>query len=641
MKRNTSEEVGEEEDEKEEQPLKRRRRSCCLSEEEEEEEEDDDDDDSDEEEKDQQQQQQDDDVTVWKNKPPTPFYFSCFKQFSTRTRKSFVLLDEQRTIAHRLFDVINKTDGSKYAVCVSETGAGKTFVAAQILEWLNTIGIGNYEVFVICPSIVFEKVYCKMQKDFQLPFYYSMNYEAFSCTRKFNKSRQTMGGLFSLETAAAEDKKKKTFLPKPEAIEFVNANPFLVIFDEFQMIKNEGTSRSFAVKAFVELFAQNPSTRFLFMSATPFDKECQVTQFLRILGIINNPLSLPRLNKYPGWQEALNYFASVDRDATASCIQKLDRTMPPKINKSVLLKFVFELYHAVITPRFVYGIPRPRDVSLIHKYARHHYSITDPVDLKMLQDGLSIMEESIQKMQTNRYADGSEYMKLMGQFTTGAVMVETAKLASVARHASQILDACETTKVVIGVNYVEKNVDFLQATLQNYNPLVITGIRKDQDHAMSQKALMKLRSESIDKFNQADTEHRLLIVSVRSCGVGVSLHDTDGRFPRYVILMPSHYFIAMEQFLGRFDRIGVKSAVTNICACALDAKAEFGFLQSMANKHLVQHKSVDRHIGSSKWVVRVPSWPPTRQLLNSPECEMVNAPDLHMTILMNKNNKKR
>ncbi|NBO53409.1 MAG: hypothetical protein EBU84_02190 [Actinobacteria bacterium] len=66
------------------------------------------------------------------------------------------------------------------------------------------------------------------------------------------------------------------------------------------------------------------------------------------------------------------------------------------------------------------------------------------------------------------------------------------------------------------------------------------------------------RQRNIDAF-QAD-KVRLIIANLRAGGVGVSLHDTHGRFPRTALISPSWSAADLKQALGRVHRSGGKSA---------------------------------------------------------------------------------
>jgi SNF2 family DNA or RNA helicase len=75
------------------------------------------------------------------------------------------------------------------------------------------------------------------------------------------------------------------------------------------------------------------------------------------------------------------------------------------------------------------------------------------------------------------------------------------------------------------------------------------------------------RAEAIRSF-QAN-EERIIICNMQSGNVGISLHDTDGKFPRVSIISPSWSAQDLMQALGRIFRAGGKSKVIQkIVYCA-------------------------------------------------------------------------
>lgn len=65
------------------------------------------------------------------------------------------------------------------------------------------------------------------------------------------------------------------------------------------------------------------------------------------------------------------------------------------------------------------------------------------------------------------------------------------------------------------------------------------------------------RQEHIDRFQNNET--RIVICNVEAGGVGVSLHDTDGGFPRTALISPNFNGKTLVQVLGRIHRAGGKS----------------------------------------------------------------------------------
>lgn len=65
------------------------------------------------------------------------------------------------------------------------------------------------------------------------------------------------------------------------------------------------------------------------------------------------------------------------------------------------------------------------------------------------------------------------------------------------------------------------------------------------------------RDMNIELFQS--NKERLIISTIQSGGVGISLHDTDGRYPRVSLISPSWSGQDLVQALGRIHRAGAKS----------------------------------------------------------------------------------
>jgi hypothetical protein len=66
------------------------------------------------------------------------------------------------------------------------------------------------------------------------------------------------------------------------------------------------------------------------------------------------------------------------------------------------------------------------------------------------------------------------------------------------------------------------------------------------------------RQRCIDAFNSGESQD--IVCNIRAGGVGVSLHDTDGRFPRLALISPTYSAIDLVQVFGRVWRSGAKGA---------------------------------------------------------------------------------
>ena len=75
------------------------------------------------------------------------------------------------------------------------------------------------------------------------------------------------------------------------------------------------------------------------------------------------------------------------------------------------------------------------------------------------------------------------------------------------------------------------------------------------------------RKKNIENF-QSDRE-RIIICNIKAGGVGISLHDLNGNYPRVSLISPTYSAQDLLQSLGRIHRAGAKSkAIQKIIFCA-------------------------------------------------------------------------
>lgn len=89
------------------------------------------------------------------------------------------------------------------------------------------------------------------------------------------------------------------------------------------------------------------------------------------------------------------------------------------------------------------------------------------------------------------------------------------------------------------------------------------------------------RTNAINNFN--NDKSRLIICNIRAGGVGISLHDTNGKFPRMSIISPTWSAQDLLQALGRIHRANAKSDSIQRLIFS-DDKYERGVCKNMTEK---------------------------------------------------------
>jgi superfamily II DNA or RNA helicase len=110
------------------------------------------------------------------------------------------------------------------------------------------------------------------------------------------------------------------------------------------------------------------------------------------------------------------------------------------------------------------------------------------------------------------------------------------------------LDAYDNKKsVAIFVNFTE-SLEYIKSHIEKkgHEVGVIRGGQTD-----------KQRKSHVDNFRNDKT--RFIICNIRAGGVGVSLHDTNGKYAREAIISPNYSMFEVKQALGRVHRAGGKT----------------------------------------------------------------------------------
>ena len=121
--------------------------------------------------------------------------------------------------------------------------------------------------------------------------------------------------------------------------------------------------------------------------------------------------------------------------------------------------------------------------------------------------------------------------------------MELLKVDTFIEQAEDLIE--EGSSVVIFLEFIQ-SINAVAEGLKKLKPLVITGEETDGE----------VRAASVQKFQ--NNEATIIILQSRVGGVGLSLHDLNGR-PRVSLISPSYSATTFKQVLGRIRRAGGKS----------------------------------------------------------------------------------
>ena len=441
--------------------------------------------------------------------------------------EELTLYDDQQGHYDRVVNILN---ANFFYIDTSEMGSGKTYVAVAVAKYFG------FKILTICPATL-----CEQSND--IPFAYGV--ETFNAY-----SYQEIGGrrgcslshtLLTRRDYQVNGKDKVEFEPTPQLLHLINQG-VLFVFDEVQSIKNLGIQHRACGTICRAIMSPegNSKSRFCYLSATPIDKEPQVENMCRNLGIITSDELYTNVMgdiTLTGLDDMATYCERINEAKSNEILQKWRRMITPANAK----KCVFELYTTIAKQEFLSDMPAPRIG--FKKDAKNGY-------YKMSAGAEQEFSAAIHGLASClKYDEGSGTVEEggFGTISNWIGAIEKAKMEIFIRKAKEDLVNIPKCKVVLAVQRQE-SIAALYEALKEYEPLCLYGDVK-----------MKERGPIINAFQKVPDKHRLLIVSIKVGSIGLSMHDTIGNAPRRMYIVPNYSLMDSHQASGRVYRVGLKS----------------------------------------------------------------------------------
>jgi len=320
----------------------------------------------------------------------------------------------------------------------------------------------------------------------------------------------------------------------------------LVIMDEVAAIKNNKAkchAAAHAVSSEVSRqFAVGGRSRCYLMSATPFDKVPFSVSFLQLFGLTSHTKmhhfdQSDKEYELLGMQDVISQCASLDPAETKSITKG-------SYSEKVTSTWCWELYKRVLKPRLVFSASKPNIEAKFLAY-NGFYDMPEH-EVGELRDAVSALQRVVRYNRETHEAKGGSL-----QLIQKALMrIAKAKVPLLGRVAYDKLSSDPNAKVILFVEYKD-SIAQLCDRLAVFSPRVLNGPTKVDD-----------REAYVDKFQEDNTESRLLIVHPVVGGAGLSLDDTTGNHPRFSWYIPTYRFIDLVQSSGRTHRGTTQSDAT-------------------------------------------------------------------------------
>jgi hypothetical protein len=337
-----------------------------------------------------------------------------------------------------------------------------------------------------------------------------------------------------------------TFYPSEKWVKYVEEGVALV-FDECHNLKNKTDQTKAALAMLNQIYKMNKkgneSTVF-FLSATPIDNEKQASTYCYLFGFVDP-------DKHMGRQD-------IQRGYVLEGLEDLiENVVPKRLRDEYRGKFltniqgkhsiIFDIYQHFIQTKYCLAMPCP-DIKVEFDIRNGFYKLPNNLldqynqALIRLKNGIS----ALNAIHLGHFAwNGQQDPWVIIAAALGDI--ERVKVDILKRVPLSQLNKDKKCKVVLVCNRNE-SVEVLKETYKAYNPLILTG-------------KVNNRSKLIAQF-QDPNGPRVLIGNVKVLSLGINLHDTDGKYPRYLYCIPSYMIVDMYQVAKRIHRQGGKSKAT-------------------------------------------------------------------------------
>lgn len=390
----------------------------------------------------------------------------------------------------------------------SDTGCGKTYTSIAAAISLNL------KPFIVCPKSVLSS-WKNVLDIFNCPYYGLSNYESLQNCRMYTKMSKDdkikcpyikRVEVTNIETTEKKKKKKKKMIDGEvkDKIEYTYVwdnlpADILFIFDEAHRCKNPRTLNSIMLYTLAKT-----TSKIAMLSATLSDKPENFSLAGFVLGLYKNI-------RYAG-----NWMQSIGKEYDNICTAIHDSIFPEYASRM-----------------------RIRDLGNLFPDNQVLCECYDTDNNEEIERNYRIIEEEVLKLKNKSENSGNALARIL----FARMEIETLKIPIYIELANKFLE--EGNSVAIFVNFTNTLKTLADELKTN---CVIHG----------QQTMMD-RDKNIADFNS--DKSRIIICNVASGGVGISLHDLNGIYPRVSIISPGYSAQTILQALGRIYRANTKTAV--------------------------------------------------------------------------------
>lgn len=294
----------------------------------------------------------------------------------------------------------------------------------------------------------------------------------------------------------------------------------LLIFDEAHRCKNEKTLNSKMLRA-----AKRSKSPTLALSATIADNPLHLYSLGLVLGLFDD---------YPSfWNWAYKHgvyksFFGVEFNPKPEFLQKIHQQLFPAKGSRIRIADLGDAF--------------PDNLIITDSYDMNS-------NAKKIQSAYRKMDGELQRLYATKEKDKGS--SILTEILRARQEIELLKVPTIIEMAEDLIE--EGNSIAIFVNFKE-TISVLSQKLK-CDCIIDGSITGEQ------------REKNIEAF-QSD-QSRIILCNIKAGGVGISLHDLNGTYPRVSLISPTNSAVDLVQALGRIHRAGAKSkAIQRLLFCA-------------------------------------------------------------------------
>jgi hypothetical protein len=338
----------------------------------------------------------------------------------------------------------------------------------------------------------------------------------------------------------------------------------LVVFDEVQLARGasqQNSSCAALIRGVRRAFHKHGNAYFGSLTATPLNKPSHANNYFKLYGCCDPLGQLDMFvftSSVASWQcyELAQHYNRTQAKTIAREFKmfdkqgKIKRTKNPResdLIATLWIDCVLEATHSSI-PDITFGV-----------LCNGFFDITHPEDIAENAKAYRLL---VKADEYRKSGNGSKALAIQNKSTRAAENGMTRKLAERAYNDYQ---SDPDNKIILGFNYIS-NVRrayqyLLRMGIKSHEMGMISGDDEDDEDRRSAAVRQQEKERYVHHF-MVRKSFRIVLVTLKACGMSISLEDRIGRRPRFAYTAMGNDFDQFAQFCGRFKRFGNQSVAT-------------------------------------------------------------------------------